>query len=229
MSRTHLVTGAGSGIGLALARLLRERQDTLVLPVRSRARVEQLRDEFAEPGLVVLDLADTAALPDALRQAHLPSRLDTVVHAAGVVELSSVADQPDEGLREQLEVNLVAPMLLTRACLPALRRTRGTVVFVNSGAGLVANPEWSAYAASKFGLRAFADSLRAEEAAAGVRVTSVFPSRTATPMQALVHEQEGRAYDPSHFMSAESVAATILHVLDLPEDVTIPEVSLRSR
>ncbi|WP_235735872.1 SDR family oxidoreductase [Nocardioides alcanivorans] len=229
MSRTHLITGAGSGIGLALARALRERGDTLVLPVRSQERVEELRGEFAEPGLVVLDLARTDSLPEAMRQAHLPGRIDTLVHAAGVVELARLGDSAPEAIRSQVDVNLVAPALLTRHCLPALRRTRGSVVFVNSTAGSVANAAWSAYAASKAGLRALADSLRAEEAEGGIRVTTVFPSRTATRMQARVHEQEGRDYDPDRFMSAESVAATILHVLDLPEDVTIPEVTLRSR
>ena len=82
--------------------------------------------------------------------------------------------------------------MLTRVCLPALRAARGTVVFVNSGAGLVAHPQWSAYAASKHGLRALADALRAEEQEHGVRVTTVFPGRTATPMQQRVHEQEGK-------------------------------------
>lgn len=229
MSRTHLITGAASGIGRALARELRERGDTLILPVRSRERVEQLRGEFAEPGLVVLDLSRTDSLPEALDGAHLPARIDTLVHAAGVVDLAPLGDASQAALREQVDVNLVAPMLLTRHCLPALRRTRGTVVFVNSTAGLVANAQWGAYAASKAGLKALADSLRAEEAAQGLRVTSVFPSRTATPMQQRVHGQEGRDYDPAAFMSAESVAATVLHVLDLPDDITIPEVVLRSR
>ena len=86
--------------------------------------------------------------------------------------------------------------------LPALRAARGTVVFLNSGAGLVAHPEWSAYAASKFGLRAVADSLRAEEAGAGVRVTSVYLGRIATPMQQKVHEQEGKDYDPGDWVVA---------------------------
>lgn len=229
VQRTHLVTGAGSGIGLALARALRERGDTLILPVRSERRRQELRDEFAEPGLVVLDLARPDTLLDALQEADLPSRLDSVVHAAGVVDLAPLGEATQEAIREQVDVNLVAPALLTQHCLPGLRRNRGTVVFVNSTAGLVANPQWSAYAASKAGLRALADALRGEEAAAGVRVTSVFPSRTATPMQQRVHEQEGRDYDPGAFMSAESVVATILHVLDLPDDVTLPEVVVRSR
>ncbi len=88
--------------------------------------------------------------------------------------------------------------MLTQALLPALRAAHGTVVFVNSGAGLSANAHWAGYAASKFGLRALADALRAEEAEHGVRVSTVYPGRTATPMQQKVHEQEGRAYDAGH-------------------------------
>ena len=116
-------------------------------------------------------------------------------------ELAPIADLPLADLTGQLTVNLVAPAELTRAVLPALRSARGTVVFVNSGPGLAANPQWGAYAASKFGLRAIADALRAEEAPAGVRVTSVFLGRTATPMQQKVHEQEGRDYDPADWAS----------------------------
>jgi len=60
-----------------------------------------------------------------------------------------------------------------------------------------------------------------------VRVTSVYLGRIATPMQRKVHEQEGKAYDPADWGTAESAAASILHVLDLPPDVTIPDVRLR--
>ena len=98
---------------------------------------------------------------------------------------------------------------------------------MNSGAGLRANPGWSAYAASKHGLRALADALREEEHASGVRVTSVYPGRTATPMQAKVHEQEGKAYDGADWIRAETVADAIRHVLDLPRDATIPDVTVR--
>ena len=104
-------------------------------------------------------------------------------------------------------MNLTSAALLTRAALPALRVTGGTVVFVNSGQGLNASPGWSAYAVSKFGLRAFADALRAEEAEHGVRVTTVFPGRTATPMQEKVHEQEGKEYDAADWSAPETVAA----------------------
>lgn len=221
----HLVTGAGSGIGAAVTQLLHARGDDLVLVARSAARADELATAFPGAELLVADLADPAAV-EALRLPDGVGRLDSVVHAAGVVDLARVAELDATSLQHQLAVNLVAPALMTRALLPALRAAGGTVVLVNSGAGLRANPEWGAYAASKFGLRALADALRAEEPA--LRVTSVFPGRTASPMQARVHEQEGHDYDATAFMTSESVAASIVHVLDLPADTTVPELVLRT-
>ncbi|CAI9417116.1 SDR family oxidoreductase [Nocardioides sp. T2.26MG-1] len=219
----HLVTGAGSGIGAALTRRLHERGDELVLLARSEERAAELRTACAGATVLVADLAR----PEAVESLALPERLDSVVHAAGIVELGPVAELSVDDWATQLRVNLVAPAALTRVALPALRAARGTVVFVNSSAGLTAHPRWAAYAASKHGLRALADSLRGEEAATGVRVSTVFPGRTATPMQEKVHEQEGKEYDAGQWIRPETVADTILHLLDLPRDATVPEVVVR--
>jgi NAD(P)-dependent dehydrogenase (short-subunit alcohol dehydrogenase family) len=225
--RVHLITGAGSGIGAALARTLHARGDRILLVVRSDDRAAELREELPGAETLVGDLADPAAVERALEPGTLPAALDSVVHAAGIVDLAPVESLDLGQWQHQLDVNLTSPALVTRAALPALRAARGTVVFVNSGAGLNAHPTWSAYAASKFGLRALADALRGEEAERGVRVTTVFPGRTATPMQQKVHAQEGKDYDPDAWSAPETVAATILHVLDLPGDSTVPEVSVR--
>ncbi|MCD4534384.1 SDR family oxidoreductase [Nocardioides sp. cx-169] len=222
---SHLVTGAGSGIGAVLADRLHARGDHLVLLARSPARAADLEARYPGSDVHVVDLADPGAVG---AFDGVPDELASVHHVAGVVELATVAEQEDAALRAQLDVNLVAPAVLTRLCLPAVRRTRGTFVFVNSSAGLSASASWSAYAASKFGLRGFADALRAEEVEQGVRVTTVFPSRTATPMQEKVHEQEGRTYDASRWITPETVVDMILHVLDLPGGATIPEVSVRA-
>ena len=176
---THLLTGAGSGIGAALAAVLHGRGEDLVLLARSPERAEELAARWAGATTVVADLADADA--DAVEGLDLPARLDSVVHAAGIVDLGPVAELSSRQWRETLEVNLVAPAALTRRALPALRAARGTVVLVNSGSGLRANPDWSSYAASKFGLRAFADALRGEEREHGVRVSTVYPGRTADP------------------------------------------------
>ncbi|HEX6151544.1 SDR family oxidoreductase [Nocardioides sp.] len=219
----HLITGAGSGIGAAIADVLHERGDQLLLLARSEERAAELASRYDGSSTLVADLAD----PASVAALEVPDALDTLLHVAGVVDLAPVAELSAEDLREQVDVNLVAPVLLTQICLPALRRARGLVVFVNSSAGLVASPTWAAYASSKFGLRAVADALRAEEQEHGVRVTTVFPSRTATPMQEKVHEQEGRVYDSTQWLRPETVADTIRHVIDLTPGATIPEVTVR--
>lgn len=212
-----VLTGATSGIGQEVADLLRRRGDELWVVVRDRSRADP-RDRT-----LLADLAD----PLSLTAADLPADIDALVHCAGVVALNAVADAEARDWEDQFKVNLLAPALLTRIALPALRRTRGTVVFVNSGAGLRVSAGWSAYAASKYGLRALADGLREEEKT--LRVTSIFPGRTATPMQESVHAQEGAAYDPERWISPRTVAAKIVEILDLPADAVIPEVVIRPR
>jgi NAD(P)-dependent dehydrogenase (short-subunit alcohol dehydrogenase family) len=224
---THLLTGAGSGMGAVLAERLLERGDSLVLLARSTERAHDLRAELPDATVLVADLADATAVEAVADQ--LPDSLDSVVHAAGVVDLGPVAELTTDVWQSQLAINLVAPAVLTRLCLPAVRAARGTFVFVNSGAGLVAHPQWSAYAASKFGLRALADSLRAEEQEHGVRVTTVYPGRTATPMQQKVHQQEGKEYDASDWIDPDTVVDAILHVLDLPDDATVSDLTIRPR
>lgn len=222
-SRTHLVTGAGSGIGALVAAALLERGDEVHVVARSEQRATELAAQL--PGAITL-VADLAH-PESVEALALPGRLDSVVHAAGVVQLGTVAELSVQDWAEQLRVNLVAPAALTRVALPALREARGTVVLVNSGAGLFAHPQWSAYAASKHGLRALADALRAEEAGHGVRVTSIYPGRTATPMQEQVHAQEGKEYDAADWIRPETVADAVLHVLDLPVDATVPDLTIK--
>ena len=221
----HVLTGAGSGIGLALAHRLADRGDGLVLVARSQARADELGRSFPRAQLLVADLADPGTLNGLGRQ--VDGEVDTVLHVAGVVDLGRVDRLRLAEWEEQITVNLTAPAVLTRELLPHVRASRGTIVFVNSSAGLSASAEWSAYAASKFGLRAFADALRAEEVEHGVRVSTVYPSRTATPMQEKVHEQEGRTYDASRWISVDTVVDTIVHVIDLPSDATIPDVTVR--
>jgi NADP-dependent 3-hydroxy acid dehydrogenase YdfG len=219
---THLVTGAGSGIGQAVADALHARGDALLLVARSEGRAADLADRFEGADVLVADLAEPASLGGL----DLPDELDSVVHGAGVVDLGTVAELTLEQWRAHLDVNLLAPVELTRLALPALRRARGTVVLVNSGAGLHANPTWSAYAASKFGLRAFGDALRQEEAEHGIRVTNVFPGRVATPMQQKVHDQEGREYDAGDWLDVTTVATAIVQVLDLPRDAMVTDVTI---
>ncbi|MEU7639267.1 MULTISPECIES: SDR family oxidoreductase [unclassified Streptomyces] len=224
---THLITGAGSGIGAAVARRLAERGEEVWLLARDLRRAKDLTEQFPGAHVLVGDLATPEKLDWALGHQKLPTRLDSLQHIAGVIELGAVGDLPAKAWQRQLAVNLVAPAELTRLLLPLIRIARGDVVFVNSGAGLDAHANWGGYAASKHGLKALADSLRAEEHANGVRVTSVYPGRTATPMQESTHRQEGKEYDPARWIDPESVATAILTAVDLPRDAEIKDLVVR--
>ncbi|MEE1927351.1 SDR family oxidoreductase [Streptomyces sp. TRM 70351] len=228
---THLITGAGSGIGASVTRALLERGDEVWLLARDAGRARQLAGAFADaPGTVrtlVGDLAEPERLSWAFGHQGLPGELDSLLHVAGVCELGAVGELTPKVWQATLAANLVAPAELTRLLLPQVRQARGQVVFVNSGAGLHAHPQWSAYAASKHGLKALADSLRGEERGNGVRVTSVYPGRTATPMQEKVHRQEGKAYRPEDWITPESVTRTVLAALDLPRDAEVTDLTVR--
>ncbi|MBZ4320769.1 SDR family oxidoreductase [Streptomyces huiliensis] len=224
---THVITGAGSGIGEVLAERLLARGDELYLFARDAGRAKELAARFPGARTLVGDLSNPDRLSWALDHQTLPERVDSLLHVAGVVDLGGVGELTTRTWTNTLAVNLVAPAELTRLFLPQLRVAHGHVVFVNSGAGLNAGPDWSAYAASKHGLKALADSLRAEEHANGVRVTSVYPGRTATAMQAKVHQQEGKEYDAARWIEAGSVASTVLHAIDLPRDAEINDITVR--
>lgn len=223
----HLITGAGSGIGESVAHLLAERGEDLLLLARSEERATDLRSTFPEATTVVADLGSTELETALSDHGPAPAHLDSVIHAAGVAELDTVENIGTADFLDTLMVNLVAPTVLTGWVLPGLRAAKGSVIFVNSTSALVANPSWGAYAASKAGLKSIADSLRSEEAAHGVRVSTVMPSRTATPMQQDVRRQEGGTYDVAAYLDASTVAAAIVSVLDLPRDASIPEIVLR--
>lgn len=223
----HLITGAGSGIGAAVARRLADRGDTLWLLARDAGRARALREQFPGAQTLVADLLEPERMSWAFGQQQLPASIDSLLHIAGVVELGRLDELQVATWRQTLAVNTIAPAELTRLMLPSLGAAKGQVVFVNSGAGLHASAEWGAYAASKFALRAVADALRAEVRDDGIRVTTVYPGRTATPMQQKVHAQEGRDYDAADWIDPESVATTILTALDLPRDAELTELTVR--
>jgi NADP-dependent 3-hydroxy acid dehydrogenase YdfG len=118
---------------------------------------------------------------------------------------------------------------LTRLLLPALRAAKGHVVVINSGAGMTARAGWGPYAASKCAARAFADVLRAEEEANGLRVTSVFPGRTDTEMQQAIVAGEGGDYVSERYLRPDSVATAVLSAVSASPDAHVTEIVVRPR
>lgn len=221
--RRALVTGASRGIGAAVARALAP-DHRLLLGGRNRSALESLAAELPDATPWPVDLTDHAAVAEAAADID---PLDVVVHSAGIATLGRIADTDPAAWQENFDVNVVAVVELTRAVLPALRAAGGHVVLINSGSGRNARAGWGPYAASKFALRAFADALRAEEPQ--LRVTSVFPGRTATAMQEAVVASEGRTYDPAQYLRPESVASVVAGAVAATGDAHPTELVIRPR
>ncbi|MCI4674037.1 SDR family oxidoreductase [Candidatus Mycolicibacterium alkanivorans] len=220
--KTAMITGASGGIGSAIAEALAPTH-ILLLAGRPAARLDAVAARLGATTWP-LDLAD----PDSVEAAAEPlAELDVLVHNAGVAYPGRVAESTPEQWRATFEVNVIGAVALTLALLPALRAARGQVVFINSGSGLNVSPGLAAYSASKFALRAFADSLRADEPS--LRVTSVHPGRVDTEMQRDLIAYEGGEYEPAKFLSAETVAQVVAGVIATPLDAHTHQVVVRPR
>lgn len=225
-----MVTGASRGIGRAIAVALGAAGATVALIGRDAHALTETARQFPNGASfpVVADLADDGAIEDVAGSAFASlSGLDILVHAAGVIHVGPLGATAAEDLDSQYRVNLRAPVLLTRRLVGTLTERHGQVVFINSSAGLAAREGVAAYAATKHGLRAIADALRAELNPAGVRVVSVFLGRTATPMQERLYRDEGRVFEPWTLIQPEDVAGVVVHLLGLPRTVEVTDISLR--
>ena len=140
-------------------------------------------------------------VPVAERAPILKAYLKWSLGARAIIEVSHKA--PVEEFDRQFQTNVRGPYSLTQALLPMLKSRHGQIVFLNSSAGIAGRAGAGQYAATKHALRAVADSLREEVNQDGVRVLTVFLGRTATPMQAAIHQAEGKAYHPERLIRPE--------------------------
>lgn len=227
-----LVTGASSGIGRAIALALADRGAALWLVGRRvealEAVAEAARPRSACARCYRADLsldADIERLGESLGQDV--GRLDVLVHSAGIIAPGPMEQVSPADFEAQYRTNLRAPYFLTQTLLPMLREAHGQVVFINSSAGVVAKANVGPYAATKHALKAVADSLREEVNRLGIRVLTVYAGRTATPMQAGIHEREGEPYAPERLLQPEDVAATVIAALSLPRTAEVTDISIR--
>ncbi len=226
-----LITGAGTGIGRALALALAGRGMRVGLVGRREEVLRDTASAVADERRAVVLPADVTSEEDTERLlAAVASELgapEVLVHGAGRLHHGSIADTPLDELETEVAVHLLAPHRLTRALLPGLRRARGQVVVINSSAVFDVRPGFAAYSATKAALQAWTDGLRAEENQHGVRVLAVFPGRTATPMQELVYRIEGREYHPERLLQPEDVAAAIVQAVEQPRTAEITDLRIR--
>jgi NAD(P)-dependent dehydrogenase (short-subunit alcohol dehydrogenase family) len=218
--RIILVTGAGSGLGRALAIECARAGATVILSGRNNAKLERVYDEIEalkapQPAIAVLDLASaTAADYDALERTINAEfgKLDGLVHSAGLLGDRTPLEQYDVPTWcKVMHVNLTAPFILTQVLLPNLRRSAdASVIFVSSGVVHKPRPYWGAYAVSKTGLEAVRSMWSQElEGEPNIRLNSINPGRMRTAMRAAAYPGE----DPNTLPAPAAVTAPFLYLL----------------
>lgn len=228
LDRVAIVTGASRGIGRAVARTFACAGARVVMIARG-ADVLRREAEPLDALAIACDVTDPAAVDAALRRVRAErGEPSIVVNNAGIFHLAPVEATTPDSLRQTLEVNLVAPFLLTRAALPAMRAARGgDVVTIGSIADRATFPENAAYAASKFGARAVHQVLREELRGSGVRCTLVSPGPVDTSLWDPVRPDERDGFTPrARMLRAEAVAEAVLFAVTRPPDVNVDELRL---
>lgn len=178
--RTVIVTGASSGIGEVVARAFGRTGDRVVLVARRVERLQALAGQIPDSLVVEADLTRTE---DVARVASAAlarfGTIDVLVNNAGLGRYDWLERLDEDDIVAQVRVNLLAPILLTRAVLPAMQRQgRGVIINICSIAGKIGTPTTSIYNATKFGLDGFSQAMRRELLPQGIQVCVVYPGPT---------------------------------------------------
>jgi NADP-dependent 3-hydroxy acid dehydrogenase YdfG len=229
--RRALVTGASRGIGAATARALAAAGAVVAVTARSAGPLQALAGELGAGHIAIPGDLSTAAGADAVIaavRAWAGGAPDIVVNNAGAFAHARVADQDAEGFAHTLRINLEAPFRVAHAFVPAmLARKSGDVVTIGSVADTYAFTGNAAYSASKFGVRAVHEVLRAETRGSGVRAILVSPGAVDTEIWAPVESELGKGL-PSRaaMLTADDVARAVAFALSQPRHVDIDELRL---
>ena len=227
-----IISGGGSGIGQAISLALSQCGATVCLVGRRAHVLESVAETVRSSGGLARTYStditsdqEVGVLAERVEQEL--GRVDILIHSAGTFVMGELSDSSVFDLDSQYRANVRAPFLLTQLLLPLLGSSRGQIVFINSSVGLTTRPNVGQFSVTQHALKAFADTLRDEVNAKGIRVLSVYPGRTATPRQAAIFESEGRPYHPERLMQADDVAAVVINALALSRTAEVTDIKIR--
>lgn len=225
--KTAIITGASRGVGRAIAQALAREGMGVALVARSWPELEQVAAEIQAAGgravVAAADVSDEQQVVAAVETAVSAfGRLDVLVNNAGVGIYGPVEQYTLADWQQTLAVNLTGPFLMSRAALPHIRRARGTIIAIGSGAALQGYANLAAYAASKFGLRGFMQSLAQE--APEVKVCTILPGSILTDFGP--RSRAEKLASGQKFLAPEDVADAVLFLLRQSERAWTQEMQL---
>lgn len=224
--RNAVVTGATSGIGKATVLELARRGLTVYAIGRNREQLDELSSAKSVIA-VQADVRETERIADAVKGVEI----DVLVNNAGILSTRATFHDIDPAeIDAMIDVNLKAPMHLTRALLPGMvERKRGHLVYIGSSGGQAPYPNMGAYGPSKAGLSLFCDNLRCDLLGTSVRVTEVVPGRVQTDLyRTAMAGNSARAllYDGYRPIQPEHVSSIIVNAIELPVFVDVARIEV---
>jgi short-subunit dehydrogenase len=231
-----IVTGASSGIGAAVARLFASQGYRVVLAARRLERLESLAEEInAGGGQSLVVATDLFKFEDIQKLVAVTisefGQVDVLVNNAGFGRLKWLEQlDPVRDIQEQLQINLAATILVAREVLPhMIARRKGHILNMASLGGFIATPTYTAYSASKFGVRGFTEALRREVGVYGIHVTGVYPGgvRTEFKQHTGADRKTGRTTPASLRLEPEEVARAVLNAVRRPKRTVIMPWQMR--
>ncbi|MGM7776689.1 SDR family oxidoreductase [Arthrobacter sp. KNU-44] len=230
--RVAVITGASSGIGAATARSLAADGYRVALLARRSDRIQALADELGDAAIAIeADVTDRSSLVAAAERVKAEfGGTDVLVNNAGIMLLGPFSSDQQEDYRQMIEVNLIGAITTTEVFLDQLRDGGGDLVNISSVAGRTARPGNGVYAATKWGMNGWSESLR-QELQPGVRVTVIEPGAVATELPShITHEQTRQGAEALYSqvtVTAEDIAEVIAFAVSRPRRLTINEILLR--
>lgn len=230
--RVAVITGASSGIGAATARALAADGYRVALLARRADRIQALADELGDGAIAIeADVTDRASLVAAAERVKAEfGGTDVLVNNAGIMLLGPFSSDQQEDYRQMIEVNLIGAITVTEVFLDQLRDGGGDLVNISSVAGRTARPGNGVYAATKWGINGWSESLR-QELQPGVRVTVIEPGAVATELPSHITHEQTRAGAEAMYsqvaVTAEDIAEVIAFAVSRPSRLTINEILLR--
>ncbi|MEZ0130340.1 3-ketoacyl-ACP reductase [Flavobacterium sp. LBUM151] len=230
-NKNALITGAGKGIGKAIAIALAKEGVNVILVSRTQADVDQLAVETSNLGVKSLalsaDVSDINSINKAVEKAFAEfTNIDILINSAGIASFGKFLELEPAAWERIIQVNLMGTYYATRAVIPnMIERQTGDIINISSTAGLNGNALTSAYSASKFAVLGLTDSLMQEMRKHNIRVTALTPSTVATDMAKDLNLTDG---NPEKVMQSEDIAELIIAQLKLSRRVFIKNSSIWS-
>ncbi len=225
MTKTVIITGAGSGIGAAIARRLAGADTNLVLVGRRREALEATAAGIENTAVHPADVTDPAQVLRVVAHAVAEfGQLDGLINSAGMFKMAPFSDTDEALWDATLSVNLRSVYLLCRAAWPHLIASQGQIVNISSIAAVHGYPGSAAYCASKFGLNGLTEVLALEGKPHGIRAVAVCPAQTETPIW------DGQAPETvrARMMAPEAIADLVHWLLHAPRNIELGPVIVRN-